>query len=52
MSTPVDSANLILKLYELRREAAMRQARASFTSEFNRRVVQPAPSDGARHSSW
>jgi hypothetical protein len=28
MSTAVDSANLILKLYELRREETMRQARA------------------------
>jgi len=27
MPTPVDSANLLLKLYELRREAAMRDAR-------------------------
>ena len=27
MATPVESANLILKLYELRREPVMREAR-------------------------
>jgi hypothetical protein len=30
MSTPVESANLILKLYELRREPVMREARNTF----------------------
>jgi hypothetical protein len=30
MATPVESANLILKLYELRREPVMREARAFF----------------------
>ncbi|HEX4138011.1 MAG TPA: hypothetical protein VHY84_25605 [Bryobacteraceae bacterium] len=30
MATPVDSANLILKLYELRREPVMREARNFF----------------------
>ena len=30
MATPVDSANLILKLYELRREPVMREARNTF----------------------
>jgi hypothetical protein len=30
MSTPAESANLILKLYELRREPVMREARNSF----------------------
>ncbi len=33
-TTPVDSANLILKLYELRREATMREAR-NFWFGFN-----------------
>jgi len=32
MSAAVDSANLILKLYELRRESLMREARAYFFS--------------------
>src|SRR5256885_14317397 len=35
MSTPVESANLILKLFELRRESVMRQARAWFSGDFN-----------------
>jgi hypothetical protein len=30
MATPVESANLILKLYELRREPVMREARNTF----------------------
>ena len=30
MATPVESANLILKLYELRREPVMREARSFF----------------------
>ncbi len=34
MATPVDSANLILKLYELRREETMRKAR-DFVLRFN-----------------
>jgi hypothetical protein len=34
MATPVDSANLILKLYELRREPVMREAR-NFIFSFN-----------------
>jgi hypothetical protein len=34
MSTPVESANLILKLYELRREPVMREAR-NFMFGFN-----------------
>jgi len=32
MATPVESANLILKLYELRREPVMREARNYFMS--------------------
>ncbi len=35
MPTPTDSADLILKLYELRREPVLREARAWFTGEFN-----------------
>lgn len=39
MATSVESANLILKLYELRREAVMREARTFFFS-FNPGSVQ------------
>jgi hypothetical protein len=39
MSTAVDSANLILKLYELRREETMRKAR-DFTFTFNPKSAQ------------
>jgi hypothetical protein len=35
MSTPFESAKLILELYELRREPAMRAARTWFTREFS-----------------
>ena len=35
MSSPYESADLLLKLYELRREPAMREARAWFAAEFN-----------------
>lgn len=35
MSTPVESANLILKLYELRREPVMREARNTVFMKFN-----------------
>ena len=35
MPTPAESADLILKLYELRREPVLREARAWFTGEFN-----------------
>lgn len=38
MATAVDSANLILKLYELRREAVMREAR-NFFMTFNPRSM-------------
>jgi hypothetical protein len=34
VSTPVDSANLLLRLYELRREETMRKAR-DFMAGFN-----------------
>jgi len=39
MSTAVDSANLILKLYELRREPVMREARNTFMG-FNPTTVE------------
>jgi hypothetical protein len=35
VSSPVDSANLLLKLYELRREPTMREARDWFARDFN-----------------
>ena len=35
MSTKQEDANLILRLYEIRREEAMRKAREWFTTEFN-----------------
>src|SRR5215510_863657 len=35
MPTPVESAQLILKLFELRREPVLRQARAWFLTDFN-----------------
>ena len=35
MPTPTERADLILKLYELRREPVLREARAWFSGEFN-----------------
>ena len=35
MPTPTESAHLILKLFDLRREPVLREARAWFTGEFN-----------------
>ena len=35
MSSPVDSANLLIKLYELRREPTMRDARDCFARDYN-----------------
>ena len=35
MSTPFDSAQLNLQLFDLRREAVLREARAWFLAEFN-----------------
>jgi galactose-1-phosphate uridylyltransferase len=40
MSEKHEAANLILKLYELRREEVMRKARAWFIAEFNPESVQ------------
>ena len=39
MSTPYESATLIIRLYELRREATMREARAWFVSSFGATTV-------------
>jgi len=35
MPTPTESADLILKLYDMRREPVLREARAWFAAEFN-----------------
>ena len=35
MPTPTESADLILKLFDLRREPVLREARAWFAAEFN-----------------
>ena len=40
MPTPVESADLILKLYELRRDPLLREARAWFVREFNPATVE------------
>jgi galactose-1-phosphate uridylyltransferase len=40
MSEKYEAANLILKLYDLRREETMRKARAWFVAEFNPDSVQ------------
>ena len=42
MATPVDSATLILKLFELRREPMLREARAWFLREFNPQTLEDA----------
>jgi hypothetical protein len=40
--TPVDSATLILKLFELRREPMLREARAWFLRDFNPQTLEEA----------
>ena len=40
MPTPVESAQLILKLFELRREPLLREARAWFVNDFNPRTME------------
>ena len=40
MPTPTESADLILKLYDLRREPVLREARAWFSGEFNPTTVE------------
>ena len=42
MTTPVDSATLILKLFELRREPVLREARAWFLRDFNPQTLEEA----------
>jgi hypothetical protein len=42
MATPVDSATLILKLFELRRESTLREARAWFLRDFNPQTLEEA----------
>ena len=39
MSTPYESATLLIRLYELRREATMREARSWFVSSFHATTV-------------
>jgi hypothetical protein len=41
-TTPVDSATLILKLFELRREPLLRDARAWFLRDFNPQTLEEA----------
>jgi len=50
MATPVESANLILKLYELRREPVMREARNYFMSFDPRSVGDYIAAMGGPHS--
>ena len=42
MASPVDSATLILKLFELRREPVLRDARAWFLRDFNPQTLEDA----------
>jgi hypothetical protein len=42
MTTPVDSATLVLKLFELRREPVLREARAWFLRDFNPQTLEEA----------
>jgi hypothetical protein len=42
MATAVDSATLILKLFELRREPTLREARAWFLRDFNPQTLEEA----------
>lgn len=53
MSTPVDSATLILKLFELRREPVLREARAWFLRDFNPQTLEEALAlAGGPHNDW
>jgi hypothetical protein len=40
MPTPVESADLLIKLYELRREPTMREARNWYAREFNPSTIE------------
>lgn len=53
MSTPAESAHLILKLFELRREPVLREARAWFVREFNPATLEElgALASGPRNPS-
>ena len=42
MSSPYESANLLLRLYELRREPTMREARTWFAQRFNPTTFEEA----------
>ena len=42
MTNPVDSATLILKLFELRREPVLREARGWFLRDFNPQTLEEA----------
>src|SRR5689334_637330 len=53
MATPFESAQLNLKLFELRREPVLREARAWFLAEFNPESFQDmiAQTSGERNAS-
>ncbi len=51
--TPFESAQLILKLYELRREPVLREARAWFLRDFNPRTEEECLAlAGAERNAW
>jgi len=54
MPTPVESAHLILKLFELRREPVLREARQWFLGEFNPATFEElaAVAGGERSASF
>ena len=54
MTTPVDSANLILKLFEMRRDPVLREARDWFMRELNPETFDQlvAEVSGSRNSSF
>jgi len=54
MPTPVESAQLILKLFELRRDPTLREARAWFVGEFHPRTFEEfsAAAWGQRNASF
>lgn len=53
MPTPVDSATLILKLFELRREPLLREARAWFLRDFDPQTLEEALAHaGGARNDW
>lgn len=53
MPTPFESAQLNLKLFELRREPVLREARAWVTREFNPESFEELMAElEGRHNSW